>query len=69
MSNDIQKVLDNLRSEFIIIALTGALGSGCTQTAKFLFCDKNFAVCVHPLPNAPVKAIIINSLLKLSKTF
>lgn len=36
MKNDIQTILKNLRSEFIIVGLTGALGSGCTETAKFL---------------------------------
>ncbi|WP_417324953.1 deaminase [Halarcobacter sp.] len=36
MKNDIQTILKNLRSEFIIVGLTGALGSGCTQTAKIL---------------------------------
>jgi len=41
VKNDIQAVLKNLRSEFIIIGLTGALGSGCTQTAKFL--SKNYS--------------------------
>jgi len=36
VKNDIQTILKNLRSEFIIVGLTGALGSGCTQTAKIL---------------------------------
>lgn len=36
MKNNVQNILNNLRSEFIIIGLTGALGSGCTETAKFL---------------------------------
>lgn len=40
MKNDIQTILKNLRSEFIIIGLTGALGSGCTQSAKILL--KNY---------------------------
>ena len=35
-NNNIKTILDGLRSEFIIIGLTGALGSGCTETAKFL---------------------------------
>lgn len=34
--NNIKNILNSLRSEFIIIGLTGALGSGCTESAKFL---------------------------------
>ena len=34
--NNIKNVLNSLREEFIIIGLTGALGSGCTETAKIL---------------------------------
>ncbi|MEW6550577.1 MAG: deaminase [Campylobacterota bacterium] len=41
-NNDINLILDDLRSEFIIIGLTGALGSGCTETAKFLSDKKSF---------------------------
>lgn len=40
-NNNIKTVLDGLRSEFIIIGLTGALGSGCTETAKFLSSENN----------------------------
>lgn len=34
--NNIKNVLNSLREEFIIIGLTGALGSGCTETAEIL---------------------------------
>lgn len=34
--NKMDNILNSLRSEFIIIGLTGALGSGCTESAKFL---------------------------------
>jgi dCMP deaminase len=33
---NIEKILINLRSEFIIIGVTGALGSGCTSSATFI---------------------------------
>lgn len=40
MDNNIKNVLNSLREEFVIIGLTGALGSGCTETANFLS-DRN----------------------------
>jgi len=36
MQNDMQNIFQSLRNEFIIIGLTGALGSGCTTSANFL---------------------------------
>lgn len=41
MENNIKDILDNLRSEFIIIGLTGAIGSGCTEASKFLSSSEN----------------------------
>lgn len=36
MVNNIQNIFKNLRNEFLIIGLTGAVGSGCTTSANFL---------------------------------
>lgn len=36
MPNNINDIFQNLRNEFVIIGLTGALGSGCTTSANFL---------------------------------
>lgn len=54
MGNNIQTVLNNLRSEFIIIGLTGALGSGCTKTAKFLS-EKNNLFEINGILNSGIK--------------
>lgn len=40
--NDIKKIYEELRESFCVIGLTGAIGSGCTTTAKFLSQQENY---------------------------
>ncbi len=38
--NNVKDIFNSLRNEYMIIGLTGAIGSGCTSGAEFLSQEK-----------------------------